>query len=91
MDLQQALGPLPLNFGNIWRFDWTGSPKNIDIIESSDETDTNFLLTLTRSCFLYGRKTCVARAWNFKNKKPFIVAPAMNTHMWEHPMTDRWE
>lgn len=29
--------------------------------------------------------TCVARAWDFD--KPFIVAPAMNTKMWEHPIT----
>lgn len=29
--------------------------------------------------------TCVARAWDFK--KPFIVAPAMNTNMWTHPVT----
>jgi len=29
--------------------------------------------------------TCVARAWDFN--KPFIVAPAMNTNMWEHPIT----
>ncbi|CAN0470799.1 unnamed protein product, partial [Ectocarpus sp. 8 AP-2014] len=33
--------------------------------------------------------TCVARAWDFKSKKSFVVAPAMNTHMWEHPMTNR--
>ncbi|CAN0523594.1 unnamed protein product [Ectocarpus sp. 12 AP-2014] len=33
--------------------------------------------------------TCVARAWDFKSKKSFLVAPAMNTHMWEHPMTNR--
>lgn len=29
--------------------------------------------------------TCVARAWDFD--KPFIVAPSMNTKMWEHPIT----
>eukprot|EP00727_Mastigamoeba_balamuthi_P012336 m51a1_g7725 putative phosphopantothenoylcysteine decarboxylase (183) ;mRNA; f:152878-153689 len=29
--------------------------------------------------------TCVARAW--KTTKPMIVAPAMNTAMWEHPFT----
>eukprot|EP00903_Cladosiphon_okamuranus_P011338 g10687.t1 len=33
--------------------------------------------------------TCVARAWDFRNMKSFVVAPAMNTHMWEHPMTER--
>ena len=29
--------------------------------------------------------TCVARAWDFN--KPFIVAPSMNTRMYEHPIT----
>ena len=29
--------------------------------------------------------TCCARAWDFS--KPFIIAPAMNTKMWEHPIT----
>lgn len=27
----------------------------------------------------------VARAWDFE--KPFVLAPAMNTKMWEHPVT----
>ena len=27
----------------------------------------------------------IARAWDFN--RPFIVAPSMNTHMWEHPIT----
>ena len=31
--------------------------------------------------------TCVARAWDFN--KPIAFAPAMNTYMWEHPMTER--
>ena len=29
--------------------------------------------------------TCVARAWDLK--KPFLFCPAMNTFMWEHPVT----
>ena len=29
--------------------------------------------------------SCVARAWDFG--KPLVVAPAMNTHMWSHPLT----
>lgn len=34
--------------------------------------------------------TCVARAWPLlvKEKKPFLIAPAMNTFMWQHPITD---
>ena len=31
--------------------------------------------------------TCVWRAWDLS--KPAAVAPAMNTHMWEHPATAR--
>jgi phosphopantothenoylcysteine decarboxylase len=31
--------------------------------------------------------TCVWRAWDVS--KPVAVAPAMNTHMWEHPATAR--
>lgn len=36
--------------------------------------------------------TCVARAWPLgtsdeKERKPFFVAPAMNTLMWNHPVT----
>lgn len=30
--------------------------------------------------------TSVVRAWD--RQKPIIVAPAMNTHMWEHPATN---
>ncbi len=30
--------------------------------------------------------TCVARAWDLN--KPIVVAPAMNTQMWEHPATE---
>lgn len=32
-------------------------------------------------------KTCICRAWDFE--KPIIVAPAMNTFMWEHPHTSK--
>jgi phosphopantothenoylcysteine decarboxylase len=31
--------------------------------------------------------TCVARAWDFAGGKPVLVAPAMNTAMWVHPLT----
>jgi len=31
--------------------------------------------------------TCIVRAWDFQ--KPFLVAPAMNTCMWDHPYTAR--
>ena len=32
--------------------------------------------------------SCTFRAWDFKNKsKPVIIAPSMNTCMYEHPIT----
>jgi len=31
--------------------------------------------------------TCVARAWD--RTRPLIIAPAMNTLMWSHPLTER--
>ena len=33
--------------------------------------------------------TCIARAWSFNDEKPLVVAPAMNTAMWLHPITDQ--
>lgn len=30
--------------------------------------------------------TCIARAWD--PRKPFLFCPAMNTKMWEHPITE---
>eukprot|EP00180_Rhodochaete_pulchella_P001795 Plantae.Rhodophyta-Rhodochaete_pulchella.ctg26982.p3 GENE.Plantae.Rhodophyta-Rhodochaete_pulchella.ctg26982~~Plantae.Rhodophyta-Rhodochaete_pulchella.ctg26982.p3 ORF type:complete len:195 (-),score=33.02 Plantae.Rhodophyta-Rhodochaete_pulchella.ctg26982:828-1412(-) len=33
--------------------------------------------------------TCVARAWPVEqsSRRPVVVAPAMNTYMWDHPLT----
>ncbi|KAL8226032.1 hypothetical protein R6Q57_018589 [Mikania cordata] len=31
--------------------------------------------------------TCIIRAWDYE--KPIFVAPAMNTHMWMNPFTER--
>ena len=35
--------------------------------------------------------TCVIRAWEFPDSgpKPIVMFPAMNTAMWEHPLTKR--
>jgi len=30
-------------------------------------------------------KTCTIRAWDLE--RPLLFAPAMNTHMWHHPLT----
>lgn len=48
--------------------------------------DANTLAKLT-SGICDNCLTCVWRAWDMA--KPLILAPAMNTHMWEHPMTRR--
>ena len=32
--------------------------------------------------------TCILRAWDFEKVKPIVLAPAMNTAMWEHPLTN---
>jgi len=32
--------------------------------------------------------TCIARAWDIKTK-PLLFCPAMNTVMWNHPITKR--
>ncbi|XP_041465360.1 phosphopantothenoylcysteine decarboxylase-like [Lytechinus variegatus] len=31
--------------------------------------------------------TCVVRAWDMK--RPLLFCPSMNTHMWDHPITQR--
>ena len=33
--------------------------------------------------------SCVARAWKYDPAQPMILAPAMNTAMWEHPLTQQ--
>jgi len=33
--------------------------------------------------------TSVVRAWPLVDRKPILVAPAMNTHMWNHPVTSQ--
>ena len=37
--------------------------------------------------------SCVARAWDFgfgvRPGKPLLLAPAMNTAMWQHPLTQQ--
>ena len=45
-------------------------------------TLAKFALGLSDNCL-----TCVYRAWD--RARPIILAPAMNTLMWEHPATDR--
>ncbi len=44
-------------------------------------------LSFSSSILLLLLQTCIVRAWDFNN--PLIVAPAMNTLMWDHPLTSR--
>lgn len=32
--------------------------------------------------------TCVLRAWDIKSGKKVVFCPAMNTAMWDHPITN---
>ncbi|MBM4110408.1 MAG: hypothetical protein FJ254_03495 [Phycisphaerae bacterium] len=34
-----------------------------------------------------GMLSCIVRAWH--RERPLVIAPAMNTRMWEHPVTAR--
>ena len=45
------------------------------------------VLTCGMQGFCDNLLTCICRAWD--SRKPFLVAPAMNTHMWEHPFTSQ--
>lgn len=45
-------------------------------------TLSKFALGITNNCL-----ACVYRAWD--RSKPIVLAPAMNTMMWEHPATER--
>lgn len=31
--------------------------------------------------------TCILRAWDLNAAKPVLFCPAMNTKMWDHPLT----
>jgi phosphopantothenoylcysteine decarboxylase len=35
--------------------------------------------------YVFNIKTCILRAWD--RTKPIIMCPAMNTHMYDHPIT----
>ena len=36
-------------------------------------------------CYVFDPQTCVARAWD--PARPLLICPAMNTYMWNHPLT----
>ncbi|XP_076103874.1 phosphopantothenoylcysteine decarboxylase-like [Mytilus galloprovincialis] len=48
--------------------------------------DANTLAKLTHG-ICDNLLTCVIRAWDLK--RPLLFAPAMNTHMWNHPLTSQ--
>mgnify|MGYP005992002333 CR=1 FL=1 len=45
-------------------------------------------LSLWALCVVSPVQTCIMRAWPV-GRKPWLVAPAMNTAMWEHPLTTK--
>lgn len=72
-----------LSYGN------NGAVLHIDLVKWADALVVAPLSANTLAKLANGLcdnlLTCVARAWDFN--KPFIVAPAMNTNMWNHPIT----
>jgi phosphopantothenoylcysteine decarboxylase len=78
-------------------YEWTegGYHKNDPVrhIEFRDWADLMLIAPLTANTLAkiaYGMAdnflTCIARAW--LKERPFLIAPAMNTEMWEDPITD---
>lgn len=81
---------------NLWddKMEWEYYTKHnkvlhIDLVKDSDRLVIAPLSANTLAKIANGicdnLLTCVARAWDFD--KPFTVAPAMNTKMWNHPIT----
>lgn len=82
----------------IWKDsdEWVGTKYDPDIniahIELREWADILLVAPITANTLAkmaYGLAdnllTCVTRAWNLE--KPLVIAPAMNTHMWNHPAT----
>lgn len=65
----------------------TAPPRAADSLKCHYESTSPSPHRPPRPCVAL--QTCVARTWDFASKKPFIAAPAMNTCMWDHPMTSR--
>ncbi|KAK9868661.1 hypothetical protein WJX84_007243 [Apatococcus fuscideae] len=88
---------LPLNCRTIhgdedeWR-QWHGKGDPIMHIELRKWADVLIVAPLSANSLAKAAQglcdnllTCILRAWDFS--KPCLVAPAMNTAMWEHPLT----
>lgn len=83
----------------VWRDkdEWVGIKYDPDIpithIELREWADVLLVAPITANTiakmangFADNLLTCVTRAWDIK--KPIVMAPAMNTHMWNHPATN---
>lgn len=83
----------------VWRDkdEWVGTKYDPDInithIELREWADILLIAPITANTlakmaygFADNLLTCVTRAWNLE--KPIVIAPAMNTFMWNHPVTD---
>lgn len=56
--------------------------KKVDICPIYNQYINQSWLTLMRLCHF---QTCVVRAWD--TSRPLLFCPAMNTAMWQHPIT----
>ena len=75
-----------------WRFNSIGQPVlHIDLASWADllliaPLSANTLAKMANG-LCDNLATCVARAWDAS--KPIILCPAMNTKMWNHPLTSK--
>eukprot|EP00300_Choanocystis_sp_HF-7_P006158 c14516_g1_i2.p1 GENE.c14516_g1_i2~~c14516_g1_i2.p1 ORF type:complete len:181 (+),score=45.88 c14516_g1_i2:115-657(+) len=72
-----------------WEWKQKGESLHIELRDWADAFLISPLSANTLSKIAHGLAdnlvTCVARAWDFE--RPIIVSPAMNTQMWNHPLT----
>ena len=93
----QVLKPVLLEFKD--EDEWTAwTTRDDNVLHIELRKVSNILLIAPLSANTMGKLanglcdnllTSVSRCWDVKSKsKPFIVAPAMNTMMYEHPITE---
>ena len=93
----QVLKPVLLEFKD--EDEWTAwTTRDDNVLHIELRKVSNILLIAPLSANTLGKLanglcdnllTSIARCWDVKSKsKPFIVAPAMNTMMYEHPITE---
>jgi len=91
-DFFQSIDVDVLKDDNEWK-DWKkvgDSILHIELVKWADvliiaPLDANTMAKLANG-ICNNLLTCVCRAWDFQ--KPLLYAPAMNTNMWNHPITN---